>query len=116
MSVTLDVLQLDMSALIFFKPAKSPLMSVMAQTFQSAMGPYVAVAASGSALNAWTAVPRAALVIKMVSSGDSGGEDGVGEDGGAGEGCVGGGKVGEGGGGPVEGDDGGQLPEPQLES
>ena len=39
-------------------------MSVMAETSQSAMGPYVAVAAVGLALNAWTAVSRAALVVK----------------------------------------------------
>ena len=49
MVVTLDVSQLEMFALICFKPAKSPLMSVMAETSQSAMGPYVAVAAVGLA-------------------------------------------------------------------
>ena len=50
MVVTLDVSQLEMFALICFKPAKSPLMSVMAETSQSAMGPYVAMAAVGLAL------------------------------------------------------------------
>ena len=39
-------------------------MSVMAETSQSAMGPYVAVEAVGLALNARTAVSRAALVVK----------------------------------------------------
>ena len=39
-------------------------MSVMAETSQSAMGPYAAMAAVGLALNAWTAVSRAALVVK----------------------------------------------------
>ena len=39
-------------------------MSEMAETFQSAMGPYVAVAAVASLLNAWTAVFRAAVLVK----------------------------------------------------
>ena len=39
-------------------------MSVMAETSQSAIGPYVAVAASGLASYSWTAVIRAALVVK----------------------------------------------------
>ena len=109
MSVTLDVFQLDMSALKYFNSLKSPLMSVMAETSQLATGPYVAVAASGSALNAWTAVSREVLVVKVPGGGVDGG--------GAGEGCVGGGKgdVGEDGGGLVGGDGGGQLPGPQLE-
>ena len=64
MSVTTEVSQLEMSALKFLKLKKSPLMSVMAETSQSAMGPYVAVAAVGLALNARTAVSRAALVVK----------------------------------------------------
>ena len=49
MVVTLEVSQLEMSASIFFKPLKSPLMSVMAETSQSAMGPHFAVAAVGLA-------------------------------------------------------------------
>ena len=49
MSVTLEVSQLETSALKF-KSLKSPLMSVMAETSQSAMGPYVSVAAVESAL------------------------------------------------------------------
>ena len=65
MVVTLEVSQLEMSALIFCKSLKSQPMSVMADTHQSAMGPYVAVAVVGSALNAWTAVFREALVVKV---------------------------------------------------
>ena len=41
MSVTLDVSQLDMSALNCPKPLKRPDMSVMAETSQLAMGPYL---------------------------------------------------------------------------
>ena len=62
MVVTLEVSQLEMSALKFFKFWKRELMSVMAETSQSAMEPYVAVAAVGLALNAWTAACREALV------------------------------------------------------
>ena len=50
MSVTLDVSQLDMSALKRPKPEKSPFMLVIAETPQLEMGPYVAVAEAGSAL------------------------------------------------------------------
>ena len=50
MLVTPEVSQLDISALKFPKSLKSPLMSVMAETSQSAMGPYVSVAAVESAL------------------------------------------------------------------
>eukprot|EP00964_Phaeocystis_antarctica_P045271 scaffold26050_cov53-Phaeocystis_antarctica.AAC.2 len=56
MSVTPEVSQLEMSSLKFFKFLKSPPMSVMAETSQSAMRPCVAMAAVGLALNAWTAV------------------------------------------------------------
>ena len=49
MFVTLDVSQLDMSALKFFKLQKRQLMSVIAETHQSAMGPYVAMATAGFA-------------------------------------------------------------------
>eukprot|EP00964_Phaeocystis_antarctica_P096870 scaffold63096_cov53-Phaeocystis_antarctica.AAC.1 len=45
MVVTLEVFQLEMSALKFCKSWKSQLMSVMAETFQSAIDPYVAMAA-----------------------------------------------------------------------
>ena len=50
MSVTLDVSQLDMSALNWAKPEKSPFMLVIAETSQLEMGPYVAVAEAASAL------------------------------------------------------------------
>ena len=50
MSVTLDVSQLDMSALKLLMPAKSPFMLVIAETPQLEMGPYVAVAEAASAL------------------------------------------------------------------
>ena len=49
-------------------------MSVMAETSQSAIGPYVAVATVGLALNAWTAVFR-----EVVSTKGGGGEEGGGE-------------------------------------
>ena len=60
-------------------------MSVMAETSQLAMGPYVAMAAVGSALYAWTAVFREALVVKVVGlggGGDGGGGGGGGQSGG----------------------------------
>tara|TARA_B100000795_G_scaffold24818_2_gene16593 strand:+ start:381 stop:575 length:195 start_codon:yes stop_codon:yes gene_type:complete len=60
-------------------------MSVMAETSQWAMGPYVAIAAVGSVLYAWTAVFREALVVKV-----PGGEGGGGGGGGGGEGGGGG--------------------------
>ena len=50
MSVTLDVSQLEMSALKSYMPEKRWLMLVTAETFQLEMGPYVAVAEAGSAL------------------------------------------------------------------
>ena len=50
MSVTLDVSQLDMSALNWVKPEKSPFIFVTAETPQLEIGPYVAVAEAGSAL------------------------------------------------------------------
>ena len=50
MAVTPEVFQLETSALKFFKSLKSSLMSVMAETSHSAMGPYVAMAAVGFAL------------------------------------------------------------------
>ena len=40
-------------------------MSVMAETSQSAMRPYVAVAAVGFALYAWTAAFREAVVVNV---------------------------------------------------
>ena len=50
-------------------------MSVMAETSQSAIRPYVAVAAAGLSLNARTAVCREALVVK-VAAGKDGEDDG----------------------------------------
>ena len=52
-------------------------MSVMNGTSQSAMGPYSAMAATESELNAWTAVFKASLVVKVPGGdGDGGGGDG----------------------------------------
>ena len=100
MVVTLEVSQPEMSALKFFKSLKSSRMSVMAETHQSAMGPYFAMAEAAFELNSVTAVFREALVVKM-----QGGE-GVGGDGGGGGGLSdGGGGLGDGGGG--DGDGGG---------
>ena len=65
MVVTLEVSQLEMSALKFVNSSKRLLMSVIIETSQPAMEPYVAVAASGLALYACTAVCREALVVKV---------------------------------------------------
>ena len=113
--VTLEVFQLEMSALKFCKSWKSPLMSVMAETSQSAMGPHVAVAAVGLVLKFWTAVIREALVVKIQAEaggglGEGNGGEGGGTGGGEGDGGMGGGGVGGGGVGGGE-----QLPDPQLE-
>ena len=43
-------------------------MSVMAETSQQAMGPYVAMASVELASYAWTAACRSALVVKMVAA------------------------------------------------
>ena len=50
MSVTLDVSQLEMSALNLVKAEKSPFMLVIAETSQLEIGPYVAVAEAALAL------------------------------------------------------------------
>ena len=50
MSVTLDVSQLDMSALNWAKPEQSQFIFVTAETSQLEIGPYIAVAESASAL------------------------------------------------------------------
>ena len=65
MVVTLEVSQLETSASKFFKSLKSPPMSVMPETPQRAMGPYVAMAVVGLALYASTAVFREALVVNV---------------------------------------------------
>jgi len=75
MVVTLEVSQPEMSVLKFVKPLKRLPMSVIAETSQSAMGPYVAVAAVGLALNSWTAVCREALVVKVPGGEGGGGGD-----------------------------------------
>ena len=46
-------------------------MSVMAETSQLAMEPYVAMAAVGLVLYNWTAVSRKALVVKVATCGGS---------------------------------------------
>ena len=61
-------------------------MSVMAETSQSATGPYVAIAAVGSVLYAWTAVSREALVVKVAARGGGGLGDGGDGAGGGGDG------------------------------
>ena len=72
-------------------------MSVMAETSQSAIGPYVAMAAVELVSYAWTAVFREAVSVKVVActDGDSGGEGDGGAPGGEG--------------------DAGQVPGPQFE-
>ena len=72
------------------------------ETSQLAIGPYVAMAAVGSALYAWTAVCREALVVK-VPGGDGGGDGGGEGGGGEGSGCEGNGGKGGGEGGYGEG-------------
>ena len=64
MSVTLDVSQLDMSALNCDKPLKRLDMSVTAETSQLEMGPYVRVAAVASAVYSWAATCRELLSAK----------------------------------------------------
>ena len=64
MLVTLDVSQLDMSALNCPKPWKRLDMSVMAETSQPSMGPCVLVASFASALYSWAAVRRELLSAK----------------------------------------------------
>jgi len=93
MVVTLEVSQPEMSALKFAKPRKSSRMSVMAETHQSAMGPYFAMAEAAFELNSVTAVFREALLVKvstMQAGVGSGGE----VEGGGGEGEGGGGEDG----------------------
>ena len=115
MFVTLDVSQLEMSALKLFKLLKRLLMSVILETSQPAIRPYVAVAVVGSVLYARTAVCSSALVVKVWwrggglvegggGEGDGGGGEGEGGGGlGLGGGGTGGGGAGEGGGGLGEG-------------
>ena len=103
MRVTLDVSQLDMSASKLFKLWKSQLMSVMADTHQSAMGPYFAMAEAAFKLKCVTAACREALIVKMfwaVQATSGGLGDGGGDEG------DGGGGLGDGGGGDGDGGEG----------
>ena len=70
--VTLEVSQLEISALKSAKSMKRPLMSVMAETSQSAMGQYAAVAAVGLASKPWTAVLREPTLVKVWAGGGEG--------------------------------------------
>ena len=89
MVVTPDVSQLEMSALKLCKFRKRELMSVMAETHQSAMEPYVAMAKAAFELNSVTAVFREALLVKVWVQAPVGSEGEV--EGGGGEGDGGGG-------------------------
>eukprot|EP00964_Phaeocystis_antarctica_P075484 scaffold46572_cov60-Phaeocystis_antarctica.AAC.6 len=64
------------------------------ETSQSAMRPYVAVAAVGLALNAWTAVFRKEVLVKVVAEGGGGLGGGIGGGEGDGGGGLGGGEGG----------------------
>jgi hypothetical protein len=117
MVVTLEVSQPEMSALKFVKRLKRLLMSVMAETSQSAMGPHVAMAAVGLAMKFWTAVCKEALVVKTQGGEDGeGGGDGENGGGGLGLGVGGLGDGGEGDGGGGDGDGGGGLGDGGLEN
>jgi len=65
MVVTLEVSQLEMSALKFLKYRKRELMSVIIETSQPTMGPYAPVARVGLALYSRTAPCREALVVNQ---------------------------------------------------
>ena len=62
MSVTLDVSQLETSSLNVSKPSNSSRMSVIDETTQPEIGPYVLRAAARSLTHIWTAVSREASV------------------------------------------------------
>ena len=65
MSVTLEVFQFDMFASKVFMLNKSQLMSVMPETSQPAIRPYVASAEAVISLNSSTAVFRATLRVNL---------------------------------------------------
>ena len=107
MSVTLDVSQLEMSALKRVKLKHSPFMLEIDETSQLAMAPYVVIAYETFESNAWTALIREAVLVKIPGGcgggeggdGGKGGEDGEGggDEGGSsgdGDGCGGGGGCG----------------------
>ena len=62
MSVTLDVFQLETSSSKVAKPLNRYLMSVIDETTQPEIGPYVLRAVARSLTHIWTAVSREALV------------------------------------------------------
>ena len=74
MVVTPEVSQLEMSALKLPSSWKRWLMSVMPETSQLLMGPYVSSAAVTSVLYSPTAVSSSALLAKVLSSRRGGGE------------------------------------------
>jgi hypothetical protein len=78
MLVTPEVFQPEMFALKYVRPVKSSDMSVMAETSQSAMGPYSAMAELASLLNSWAATFRAFRFAKEYGGGDAGGGEGGG--------------------------------------
>ena len=66
MSVTPDVFQLDMSALMFVNSLKSPFMLVMPETSQSAIASYIAVAVVALASYSTSAVLSSAVLVKAL--------------------------------------------------
>ena len=58
---------MEMSALKFLRSEKSSLMSVMAETFQSAMGPYVSMAPVGLASYSLAAILSASSLVKILT-------------------------------------------------
>ena len=91
MLVTPEVFQPEMFALKYVRPVKSSDMSVMAETSQSAMGPYSAMAELASLLNSWAATFRAFRFAKVYGGGGAGGGEGGGKGGGGEGGGEGGG-------------------------
>eukprot|EP00964_Phaeocystis_antarctica_P009993 scaffold5448_cov59-Phaeocystis_antarctica.AAC.5 len=73
MSVTLDVFQLETSSSKVSKFMNSCRMSVIDETTQPEIGPYVLRAAARSLTHIWTAACREALVVKVVAAGGEGG-------------------------------------------
>ena len=66
MSVTPDVFQLDMSALMFVNSLKSPFMLVMAETSQSAIASYIVVAVVALASYSTSAVLSSAVLVNAL--------------------------------------------------
>ena len=78
MLVTPEVFQPEMFALKYVRPMKSSDMSVIAETPQSAMGPYSAMAELASLLNSSAATFRAYRLAKVYGGGGAGGDEGGG--------------------------------------